>query len=89
MNNPNISPKKNYGILTKLMNNQKFSTIPPLIDNDRTITDPKLKSDILNKYVASKSTVSYPNDTPPQLNKFNVLSDLSQINTSQLSCPRL
>ena len=43
MNNPNISAKKKYGILTKLMKNQKVSSIPPLIDNNKTITDSKQK----------------------------------------------
>ena len=89
MNNPNISAKKKYGILTKLMKNQKVSTIPPLIDNDQTITDPKLKSDLLNQHFASKSTVPCPNDIPPQLNKFNVQSDLSQINTSPIELSKI
>ena len=43
MNNPNISAKKKYGILTKLMKSQKISTIPPLTENNQTITDPKQK----------------------------------------------
>ena len=89
MNNPNISAKKKYGILTKLMKNQKVSSIPSLIDNNKTVTDSKQKSDLLNRHFASKSTVPNPNDVPPQLNKFDLVSDLSQINTSPIELSKL
>ena len=84
MNNPHISSKKKYGILTKLM-----KRIPPLIDNDQTITDPKLKSDLLNKHFSSKATFASPDDIPPQLDKFDVLSDLSAINTSPIELSKI
>ena len=44
MNNPSILAKKKFGILKTLMQNQKVSCIPPLIENNETITDPKQKS---------------------------------------------
>ena len=50
MNNPHISAKKKYGILTGLMKSQKVSTIPPIIENNKTVTDPKQKSILLNKH---------------------------------------
>ena len=67
MNNRNISAKEMYGILTKLMKNQKVSSIPPLMDNNTTITDPKQKSDLLNHHFSSKANVPNPNDPPPIL----------------------
>ena len=85
MNKPNISAKKKFNILTKLMKNLKISSIPPLVDNDKTITDPKLKSDLLNQHFSSKSTLPNSNDPPPKLNKYDVASDLYQINTSPIS----
>ena len=84
MNNLNISAKQKYGILTKLMRNLKISSIPPLIDNNTTITDPKQKSNLLKKHFASKSNVPNSDDPPPILHKFDVLSDISQINTSPI-----
>ena len=50
------------------MKKQKKSSIPPLIDKDKTITDPKLKSDLLNQHFFSKSTLPNLNDPPPKLN---------------------
>ena len=76
-------------ILTKLMKNQKISSLPPLVDNDKTITDPKLKSDLLNQHFCSKSTLPNSNDPPPKLNKFDVASDLSQINTSPIELSKI
>ena len=55
--------------LKKLMQNQKVSTIPPLIENDVTITDPKKKADILNSHFASKAKVQGNNDEIPFLDK--------------------
>ena len=46
MNNSQISAKKKFNILSKLLRKTKSSSIPPLIENDKTITDPKEKSDI-------------------------------------------
>ena len=51
------------------MQNQKVSTIPPLIENDVTITDPKKKADILNSHFASKAKVQGNNDKIPYLDK--------------------
>ena len=82
MNNPHISAKKKYGILTSLMKTQKVSNIPCLIDSNKTIINPQHKSNLLNKEISSKSTIPGSNEVPPPVDKFEVLSDLSQINTS-------
>ena len=89
MNNPQISAKKKFGILTKLMKNNKVSNIPPLIDNNCTITDPTNKANLLNSHFAAKSTVTSPTDIPPQLTKHDVLSDLSVINTSSIEVSKI
>ena len=39
LKNPAISAKKKFGILLKLMKNNKFSNVPPLIENNSTIQD--------------------------------------------------
>ena len=57
MSNHSISAKKKFNILLRLMKNSKFSTIPPLEESDKTVHDSVEKSNILNSYFASKSTV--------------------------------
>ena len=69
MRNPSISAKKKFSILLKLMKNNKFSTIPPLVENESTIQDPLEQSNIFNKYLSSKSTVQNPDDPAPNLTK--------------------
>ena len=55
-----------------------------LIENGKTITDGKSKSEILNNHFTRKAFVDGFNDTPPKLDKHDVLSSLDQINTSPL-----
>ena len=82
MNNPNLSPKRKFNILLKLMKNNKVSTTPPLIENDDTINDPKTKSNLFNEYFASKSKVCGNNDASPILDKIQNIDSLSSLNTS-------
>ena len=89
MKNPNISAKKKFKIIAKLLKNNKSSSVPPLIENDKTITDPKQKSDILNEFFSSKATVPGNDDAPPALNKIPVLSDFNQINTSNIEVAKI
>ena len=82
MNNPNLSPKRKFNILLKLMKNNKVSTTPPLIENDDTINDPKTKSNLFNEHFASKSKVCGNNDASPILDKIQNIDSLSSLNTS-------
>ena len=67
LNNPSITAKKKFGILLKLMKNNKFSNTPPLVENDKVINDPYEKSNIFNTFFASKSSVPEHNDPAPTL----------------------
>ena len=89
MNNPAISSKRKFSILNKLLRKNKSSTIPPLIENGETVTDPKCKSDLLNNHCADKATVDGSSHTPPNLLKTDVLSSLNQINTSPLEVGKI
>ena len=89
MKNPNISAKKKFGILTKLLKNNKSSSIPPLIENNQTVTDPKLKGDILNQHFSSKSTVTGNDDVPPDLDKIPVTSEFNNLNTSPIEVAKI
>ena len=53
MKNPEISAKKKFSILTKLMKTQKVSTIPPILDKDKVVTNAQAKCKIFNDYFAS------------------------------------
>ena len=89
MQNFNISAKKKFNILTKLMKNAKFSSIPPLVENDLTIHDPFEKSNLLNSFFASKSTVSCPEECVPKLERFNEIPSLEYVNTSPIEVAKL
>ena len=75
--------------LTRLLRTSKSSDIPTIIENGESITDPKQKADLLNQHFSSKASVPGKNDDPPNLNKFNVLSDLNNINTSPIELGKI
>jgi hypothetical protein len=89
MNNPHISAKKKFGILIKLMNTQKYSSIPPLIENGEILNDAKKKADVLNEHFATKSTVNDPNSEVPNLDPIPVNYKVSRIYTSPIEVARL
>ena len=71
------------------MQNQKVSTIPPIIENNITVTDPKQKAEILNTQFASKSNVHGASDDTPELEKKDNLSSLENINTSPIEISKI
>ncbi len=89
MNNNNISPKEKFSILLRLMKNNKFSSSPPLVENNETITEPGLKSDIFNIFFAEKATVPNSQDIPPNLQRFAEIPDLNCLNTSPIEVGKL
>ena len=84
LRNPSISAKKKFSILLKLMKNNKFSAVPPLVENDITVQDPLEQSNIFNSFFASKSSVNDPNDPAPNLHQKEGVSSLNAINTSPI-----
>ena len=90
MHNHNISAKKKFCILSKLMKNNKISHIPPIIEDEQVVTDPKEKADIFNNFFASKSSVQGAEDPAPVLPpKENIFEKLSSINTSPIEVAKL
>ena len=89
MNNYSISAKKKFSILLRLMKNNKFSTIPPLVENDITVQDPLQKSNIFNTFFASKSTVPNFQDPAPHLDRKDGVSSLDSLNTSPIEIAKL
>ena len=85
MHNCEISAKKKFSILTKLMKNQKSSGIPPLIEDNEVINDPLTKSNIFNDMFAAKATVHGNDDPVPELAKNeNIRAPLNSLNTSPI-----
>ena len=84
MQNNEISARKKFSILAKLLNNKKYSSIATLIENGSVIEDSQKKSEVLNKYFTDKSKVSNEHDVVPELDKIDNVSDFSIINTSPL-----
>ena len=71
------------------MKNNKFSNIPPLVENDLTVQDPLDQSNIFNKFFASKSTVQDPNDPVPDLIRKEGVQSLNTLNTSPLEVEKI
>ena len=84
LKNPSLSAKRKFSILLKLMKNNKFSNVPPLIENDSTIQDSAQKSNIFNDFFASKASVKNPDDPIPILERKANVSSLSVLNTSPI-----
>ena len=89
LHNPSISAKKKFGVLLKLMKNEKFSNIPPLVENDITINDSLAKSNLLNGFFASKSSVKNYRDSAPELEPLENISLLGSVNTSPIEIGKL
>ena len=89
LRNPSISAKKKFNILFKLMKNNKFSNIPPLVENNVTVQDPSEQSNIFNTFFASKSTVQSPNDPVPNLHRKEGVPSLDVLNTSPLEVAKI
>ena len=71
------------------MKNNKFLPTPPLLEDNETVKNPKLKSEIFNRYFASKSNVQGHDDEPPILERLNNIQNLSMINTSPIEVGKL
>ena len=76
MNIYNITAKKKFDILLKLMKNNKFSPTPPLIENKEIINTPQQKCEIFNAFFASKSNRPGSNDDPPYLYLYIIYQNL-------------
>ena len=88
-NNPEITSKKKFSLLIKLMNSQKYSTIPPLIENENIINNPGEKSNLFNNHFASKSTVPNVDDRIPDLPRKTGIPCIDKVNTSPIEVAKI
>ena len=56
LNNPLLQTKTYWSILKTFYNNKKIPQIPPLLEDDKFVTDMKTKADIFNKFFAEQCT---------------------------------
>ena len=56
LNNPLLQTKTSWSILKTFYNNKKILQIPPLLEDDKFVTDIKTKADIFNKFFAEQCT---------------------------------
>ena len=56
LNNPLVQTKTYWSILKTFYNGKKILLIPPLLVNDKFVTDMKTKADIFNKFFAEQGT---------------------------------
>ena len=89
LRNNDISAKKKFSILFKLMKNNKFTNIQSLIENNSEIHDPLEQSNIFNDFFASKSSVQNPEDPVPFLQRKEGIVPLNMINTSPIEIARI
>ena len=89
MTNSYISAKKKFSILIKLMQTNKYTSIPPILENNSSVQDPQTKANIFNTFFASKSCVPHPNDVPPFLQRKEGVAALNRINTSPIEVGKL
>ena len=90
MKNHEISAKKKFSILAKLMKNQKNSSIPPLLENNEVINDSQVKSNLFNDLFVSKAQVPGNLDPVPELPVRNdISSHFRHMNTSPIEVAKI
>ena len=63
------SPKSHWSILKTFLNNKKMSCIPPLVHDDKFITNFKEKAQIFNNFYCCCSLINTNSDLPSILSK--------------------
>ena len=71
------------------MKNYKFSTTPPLIEEENIVNDSREKCNIFNNFFSSKSTVSNFEDPSPNLAPIEGINKLEVLNTSPIEVAKI
>ena len=67
MSDPMTSPKTYSSILKTFLNNKIIPCIPPLLHDDKFITNLKEKADIFNNFFAKQCSLINTNSDPPSV----------------------
>ena len=68
LNNPLVQAKTYWSILKTFYKGKKIPLIPPLLVNDKFVTDIKMKADIFSKFFAEQCT-PFKNDSKIPINQ--------------------
>ena len=83
LNNPLVQAKTYWSIMKTFYNGKKIPLIPPLLVNDKFVTDMKTKADIFNKFFAEQCT-PLKNDSKIPINQiFLTQSRLSSLDFNE------
>ena len=83
LNNPLLQAKTYWSILKAFYNDKKIPLIPPLLIDDKFITDIKTKANIFNKFFAEQCTPLKNNSTLPKNQIFLTHARLGSLDFNQ------
>ena len=83
LNNPLLQAKTYWSILKTFYNGKKIPLIPPLLVNDKFVTDMKTKADIFNKFFAEQCTPLKNDSKLPNSQIFLTQSRLSSLDFNE------
>ena len=79
LNNPLLQTKTYWSVLKTFYNDKKIPIIPPLLVNDKFVTDIQIKANIFNKFFADQCTPLKNNSSPPANQIFLTQSRLTSL----------
>ena len=83
LNNPLLQAKTYWSILKSFYNEKKIPIIPPLLIEDKYVTDTQTKANIFNKFFAEQCTPLKNNNVLPVNKMFLTQSRLSSISFNE------
>ena len=83
LNNPLLQAKTYWSILKTIYNGKKIPLIPPLLVNDKFVTDMKTKADIFNNFFAEQCTPLKNDSKLPNSQIFLTQSRLSSLDFNE------
>ena len=83
LNNPLLQAKTYWSILKAFYNDKKIPLIPPLLVDDKHVTDIKTKANIFNEYFAEQCTLLKNNSVLPSNQTFLTQSRLTSLDFSE------
>ncbi len=82
LQNPEIAPKKWWGLIKLHYGNKIHSNIPALVDRDRVITDSEEKATLFNDYFCSVYEIENADTVLPILDVFQDVKFIDNISTT-------
>ena len=83
LNNPLLQPKTYWSVLKTFYDDKKIPLIPPLLVDDKHVTDTETKVNIFNEYFAQQCTLLKNNSVLPSNQTFLTQSRLTSLDFSE------